>query len=163
MWFFLTATLVVFAFGLFKFPRPTLYVLGGLVVLLGIGLIYLLLDQQRSSQRYAEKKAREARVIVSAAYDAEACKIEFPLRVLISNGSNSVVHKVDWRWSAFVPGRSTDIIKLGSLYPGSSDRILQPNTMITLCYRVPELTEKVDPATLQWKTERESVDFAGGD
>ena len=160
MWFFLT--LVVFAFALFKFPRQTLYVLGGLAVLIGAGVLYLQADLKRNAQGYAEQKAREATVTISAAYDLKACSAEFPLRVLISNGSTSVLNKVNWRWSAFAPGRSTDIIMYGYLNMGSSDRILQPNTQITLCYKVPELTEKIDRATLQWTTKRDDVSFAGG-
>jgi len=109
MWLFLTATLIIVAFALFRFPHQTLYVLGGLAAIIGVGVLYLMADQKRSTQKYEEQKAREASVTVSAAYDSETCSTEFPLRVLISNGSTSVVNKVEWRWSAFAPGRSTTL------------------------------------------------------
>lgn len=158
MWLFLTAALLVFAIVLFKYPRQTIYLLGGLVVVVVVGVFY---NQRRENQKYDEVKAREANVSISVTYDTKSCKPEFPLLTIISNRSSLVVNRVQWRWSAFAPGRSTDLIQYRYINNGTSDHILQPNTMGTLCYKVPELTEKIDPATLQWSTERDSVDFAG--
>jgi hypothetical protein len=159
MWLFLTAALVIFAFALFRFPRQTLYVLGGLIAIATVGWLYLQSENNKWREEQQRREAREASVAVSVAYDSKNCPPEFPLVLMISNGSSSVVHKVWWNYEAFAPGRSTDLV----MHPlGFADRILQPNTTVTLCYKLPELSEKIDPATLQWRVERSSVTFAGG-
>jgi hypothetical protein len=95
-------------------------------------------------------------VIVSVNYDATGCSKDYPLRVNIRNGADRTLEKVSWFMAAFVPGRSTDLTKWASY---SSDRILEPNQMITLCYKTPELNEPQEPSGLLWKAQMVSTNF----
>ena len=150
-WLFATAALSIFAFALFKYPRPTLYVLGGLIGIGAAGWFYFTILE-------THKKQKEAKVQVTAAYDLDHCKSQyFPIRVIILNNSESTVTKTEWRLEAFAPSRSSNLVKYAYL---SSDRILKPHQTITLCYQVPDLSEKVDPATLEWSAVRDDVVFS---
>jgi hypothetical protein len=101
---------------------------------------------------------RQDSVTISVSYDLKACKDEQSLLVYISNHSGSVLNRVSWSFAAYPPGRSTDIT--GYSY-SSSDHILQPNAYIGFCYRLPELKEQADPATLRWEADGKTATFAG--
>jgi hypothetical protein len=141
---------------LFKFPRPTLYVLGGLLLLILLGGLYFWQDDARRS---VEREKREAGVKITVFYDEKVCPAGFPLHVFISNRSSVVVNSVSWTFIAFIPGRSSNISDY--LSPGSSDVILKPETFNASCYAVPKLTSQMaEPSTLQWGITRKYVSFA---
>lgn len=144
MWLFLCIVVVFLAVVLFLFPRQTLGVLGGLV-LVGFTI-------------WSYVQHRQDSITISVSYDLKACTAEQPLAVYISNHSGSVLNRISWSFAAYPPGRSTDIT--GYSY-SSSDHILQPNAYISFCYQLPKLNEQADPGTLRWEADGKSATFAG--
>jgi hypothetical protein len=148
MWLFLTAALVLIGVCLVTFPRQTLIALGGLLGLAALGGGYLWWDSE-GRQRYVD-------VAVNYAPTTAPCSTEFPLRVLVSNQSSSVVNSTTWYFSAFAPGRSTNLAGYQSY---SSDQIIYPNYVLTLCYKLPTLAENIDPARVVWGVKSKYVSF----
>jgi hypothetical protein len=143
MWLFATVTLIIFVFLLVRFPKQTLFVIGSIAL---AGWIW-----------WEKTEGRQRDVDVVVTYDPSGCSTDYPLRVVMTNRSSGVVNAIHWYLTAYAPGRSTDLTNYASY---DSDRILNPNTTLTLCYKPPTLKESdFDPASLRWTVESKSITF----
>lgn len=154
MWIFATAVFLVLVFFLYRHPRTTLKVLGIVAALLG-GVIIYLYNQPVSQSTYVD---RDSKVLVHVVYDPATCSEAYPLRVIINNGADKTLERVEWQMAAFVTGRSSNIAKY-QLNPYVSDHIVDPNMMVRLCYKVPLLEEPQQPSQLRWEAELPRVSF----
>lgn len=96
---------------------------------------------------------------ISVSYDATACSAASPLRAIISNRADKALNSISWSMAAYVRGRSSNIVKYTSLWTHKSDHILEPNQMITLCYKAPVLVEAEEPSTLRWEAKDRLISF----
>jgi hypothetical protein len=152
MWLFLTVALLLFAFLAYRFPRKTLYVLFGMIALLAAVGIYAWIETVRNDRQ-------NARVEIIATYDLSRCSKDKPLFVIVSNGSDRQINRIEWGFSAYAPGTSSNLIDDPTTRPWS-DTILRPGWQMTACFALPKLPENVDPAPLRWETEDKYVVFA---
>lgn len=134
---------------LFAFPKQTLVLASVLVAAIAL---LLLVGHQNKEKR----KRLEDAVVVSVQYDPSACGTEYPIRVKITNSSKRTVTKVEWSFSAFRPGFSTDLIGFA---PGSSDKIMASGESYTLCFKPPAIDGGHEPSGLEWKTRWKRVEF----
>jgi hypothetical protein len=150
MWLFATASLIVVALFLFRFPRQTLIVLGAVAAIIALGGAYFWWHEN-GRQRYVDVK-------VSFSPTSPPCSAQFPLRLEVANRSGSAVNSFSLSIAAYSPGRSTNI---APYQPGAykSDQIIDPGRMLTICYSAPKLTEDVDPATAVWDVDSKYVYF----
>lgn len=72
----------------------------------------------------------------------------FPIRVRMLNNSSKVLERTTFRLEARFKDRSTNLVRYHSY---EDDHISLPKMGYSQCWKVPELTEKVDdPRTLEW-------------
>jgi hypothetical protein len=156
MWIFATAVFLVLVFFLYRHTKTTLKVLSVVAVLIGGAIWYLFFNDSSSTSRVTYVD-RDAQVSVSLNYSVTECNADHPLRVTIINRADKTVEKIKWYVAAFVPGRSSDITKNYGEY--SSDYILEPNKMISLCYKAPQLSEPREPSDLRWEAQLPTVSW----
>lgn len=141
---------------LFIFPKQVGILIG--VVVAGIAGIYLYIQAEEDSKQ----KQRDA-VVISVAYDTNACSEEYPLHVSVRNGSKKVVNKVSWNIGAYRQGYSNNVVDYGYSgeygTPYSSDKIISPGQGYGLCYKAPSIQGSHQPQSLNWSAVRKSIEF----
>ena len=158
MWIFATAVFLVLVFFIYRHTKTTLKVLGGAAALILFGVwIYDagIWDGSASRPTYLNP---DSQVSVSVNYDPTTCSNASPLQVTITNGAYKTLQSIEWHIAAYVPGRSSDIAKY-QFSPYKSDYILEPNKMISFCFKTPELSEVQEPSRLRWEAHSRSASF----
>jgi hypothetical protein len=102
-----------------------------------------------------ERHAAKVQFIVE--YDQKKCAEPFPLHIIVGNLSGRTINKVSFWVEARKPGHSTNLTKFDT---HSDDKIIPPEQGWGICWRLPQLTEKVDPQTLQWMIVHPTITFA---
>jgi len=139
------------------FPKQILAILGVLVLAVAAIFFY---SQEQENKRQREKD----RVQVSVKYDKKNCSEEYPLLIVIRNTGYKPVNKVSWNIAAYRPGYSSNVVSYGTYSsswnaPYSTDKILKKDETNWLCYKVPTIQGKLDPATLKYEITNKSVVF----
>jgi hypothetical protein len=129
----------------YKFPKQTGYLL--LVVIAIIASIYM----YNKSEANAEAKLKEL-VFIDVSYDISSCPIAKPLSVIIRNESNRIVSSASWSLKAFESGFSDNLAPFSYGPSFKSDKILNHNESVNLCYASPRLDRDNTPATANWLT-----------
>lgn len=135
-------------FLLFRFPRPSL-ILVGVLVAIGIiagGLSYV--SETRAAQKIAA-------VTITAVHTVDICGSEGPLLITIKNGSDDTVEKTSFRVEGYSVGFSEPLYE-NSGY--STDRIIASGDLWAACWQLPQkargVSEQrisgVNPAALVW-------------
>jgi c-di-AMP phosphodiesterase-like protein len=149
VWIFVIVILLVFLFLLFNFPKQTLGFLA-IAVLAIVGLIYywIYLPSQEGEEREKERARYVAKVTVAVNYNSKECEKDFPLAIIITNGSQRTINDVEWTIGVFRPGYSSNLAGYENDY--SSDKILAPGERWRACYRLPPTleTKRLDTAKL---------------
>jgi hypothetical protein len=140
----------IFLFLLFMFPRQTGLTIGSLVgIATAIAGYFYLQDQANNRKR--------ALVTVNAAYGGTLCTDpNFPLSLIIQNGSDAALDKLSIDVTANRVGYSDDVF----FEYFSSDKIMQPNEYYSACWRLDDYKMKAlqfPPLTLTWKAKASIV------
>ena len=148
MWLFIGA---VFLILLVMFPRGTLLTL---VWALGAaGVLTLYLWMQASNEADQKRK-----VALTISYDIQACGKDKPIYVQIANNSRRIVDKVEWRFTAYKPGYSTNLVSY-SAPDSSSDKILRPGQRTGWCFPAPLLNGPANPSALKFGARSKWITF----
>jgi hypothetical protein len=127
----------------YNFPKQTGYLL---VLVIGIiASIYL----YNVSEANDKAKLKEL-VFIDASYDISSCPIEKPISVIIRNQSNQIVSSVSWSLKAFESGYSDNLAPFSYGPSFKSDKILNHNDDVNLCYASPRLNRDNTPAAVNW-------------
>ncbi|RYH06515.1 hypothetical protein [Tropicimonas sp. IMCC6043] len=146
-------------FLLFRFPRPSLIFIGGLVTIgVSVAGFFYVRDQ------LAKQKA--AKVEASVAYDLERCSPEYPLFIGIVNDSADTVEDVSFGVEGHHAAYSDPLYNSG--YLGySSDRIIASGEGWGSCWTLPpqaygaseQRIAASPPETLVWTVKNVSPTF----
>jgi hypothetical protein len=101
----------------------------------------------------------KANVHVAIFTDDKNCNADFPLAIVIHNGSARTIEKTDLYLKARRPNRSTDLTGSGSYL---SDQIIKANEVWAQCWsaNLKEEAKGEDPRKLDWSVSWVSVTFA---
>jgi hypothetical protein len=128
----------------------------GLVALVAVGIWYFAIKAPQD-----EHARREAAVTVSVRYDTLLCgdkKRRNSLLVLVRNGSDQTVRKVEWWTKVTESGHSTDLATGNR--QGETDVILLPGQQTSWCWALPEGVEgRRDAARLVYEVGWKEVGF----
>lgn len=127
----------------YNFPKQTAY-----LVLFIIAVIVSIVMYEKSSEK-ADEKFKEL-VSIDVSYDISHCSLEKPISVAISNKSNKIVNSVSWSFKAYEPGYSDNLAPYSYGPSYKSDKILNENEDVNLCYKSPRLDRDNTPATVNW-------------
>jgi len=160
-------TLVVIAL-LFIYPKQSGIVLS--VFLVGIGIVALI-DYVISGHREKEQES----VSVAVSYVPDSCGKDSPLSFKITNGSKKIANKVSWNIIATEKGSSSNTVDYESFLsyqgeystsyhsenstPYSTDKILKPGELFSVCYKAPLIKGVGPPQNLIWKVSNKYSEF----
>jgi hypothetical protein len=142
---------------LFKFPKQTLFISVGLILLCIIlwwALITIPDNRQKNIMEGINKN-----VNITVSYSLSDCNPGFPLLVTIKNNSNKTITKVSWEVNIYIPGFSKDISGYDNRY--DSDKILRPGEIWLSCYKLPSKIDAKnhDLSSLQYEISHKDVQF----
>lgn len=143
-------------FLLFVFPRQ----MGALILFLllaaaGIGGWLYLHDQKLAEER----RQKEEKITLSAAYDINRCSIEFPILITIRNGYTETIKNMTFELGGYRHGYSSPIYR-EPFY--KSDRIIAPGETYTACWTKPPLdygAQEISPEGLTWRASYSYASF----
>ena len=127
----------------YNFPKQTAY-----LVLFIIGIIVSIYMYEKSSEK-ADEKFKDL-ISIDVSYNISHCSIEKPISVIIKNESNKIVNSVSWSFKAHKPGHSDNLAPYSYGPSYKSDKILNENEDVNLCYKSPRLARDNTPATVNW-------------
>jgi hypothetical protein len=136
----------------YNFPKQTGYLL--LLVIGIIASIYV----YNVSEANAKAKLKEL-IFIDVSYDISSCPIKKPISVIIRNESNQIVSSVSWSLKAFESGYSDNLAPFSYGPSFKSDKILNHNDDVSLCYASPRLNRDNTPATVNWLITNKVVVF----
>jgi hypothetical protein len=149
--------IVFIAFVVLFFHEPgCALALVGLVALVAVGIWYFAIKAPQDALT-----RRETAVTVSVRYDTLLCgdkKRRDPLLVVVRNGSDQTVRKVEWWTKVTESGHSTDLATGNS--QGETDVILQPGQETSGCWALPEgVEDRSDASGLVYDISGKAVMF----
>jgi hypothetical protein len=136
----------------YNFPKQTGYLL--LFVIAIIAAIYM----YNVSEANAKAELKEL-VFIDVSYDISSCPIKKPISVTIRNESNQTVSSVSWSLEAYESGYSDNLAPFSYGPSFKSDKILNHNDDVNLCYASPRLNRDNTPARVNWLTTNKVVVF----
>ncbi len=162
------AVTIVIIVLLFIYPKQTGFLL--FILLVGIGIVALI-DYLVSYQKEKEQKL----VSVAVSYDPSSCSKDSPLFFKIKNDSKKIVNKVSWNVIVTAKGSSNNIVDYESFpsyqgeystrhhsessTPYSTDKVLTPGELLSVCYKAPLIREKLPSQNIIWKVSNKYSEF----
>lgn len=98
----------------------------GIAVLAGGYIAYIIIEQK-------SKNAREEKVEITVKYDVEACAAQFPLHVIIQNGSDRTIYSIHFDIKVHRKGYSNNLNEW-SWIKNESDKIIEPENFHSSCW-----------------------------
>jgi len=136
----------------YNFPKQTGYSLLAVIAIIASISIY---NVSKSDDRAQLKEL----VFIDVAYDAVNCPKDKPISIAIRNESNQTVSSVSWSLKAYESGYSDNLAPFSYGPSFKSDKILNRNENVTVCYASPRLNRDNSPATVNWLTTSKVVVF----
>ena len=107
-----------------------------------------------------KKKSIHEAVKIDVQYDIQNCPKSYPVRIVVKNNSDKIIHKVEWSMSAHKPGYSNNIAQ--HMHP-EVHRILTKGDSYEMCYRLPKFKEFFPPEAAIYGAEYKHIKLADGD